>query len=111
MVGGLRRTQWGWGYRGAVTLYPRWALWEHCKAGLTVLGLGYDLLKEPKANSNRAERGTGVASKNAVCKGLLRRRHSSAESLSLPAAGMTCLAPSLYLLCIVAFLFCMDAVG
>lgn len=76
MVGGLRRTQWGWGYRSAVILYPHWPLWEHCKAGLTVLGLGYDLLKEPKVNSNRVERGTGVASKNAGCKGLLRRRHS-----------------------------------
>lgn len=42
---------------------PHWALWEHCKAGLTVLGLGYDLLKEPKANSNRVERGTGVAAR------------------------------------------------
>lgn len=36
------------------------AFLEHCKAGLTVLGLGKDLLREPKGNSNRQKEELGL---------------------------------------------------
>lgn len=64
------------------------------RPGLTVLGAGVRFAQGTQRELQWVERGTGIASQDAGCKGLLRNRHHPGEC---PPGSTDCQAHSLHL--------------